>query len=81
VRSEGRATVVFAELAMRGLWMPTTNNGIERTMGTIADRCKRKWAHCGRGLRYMVMLLIRQTRPAVYSQAAHQYLRGKLTGS
>lgn len=77
VRTEGRATVVFAELALRGVWMPSTTNGIERTMGTIADRCKRKWAHWGSGLRNLVLLLlIRKTRPGVYTKAEARYLKG-----
>jgi hypothetical protein len=45
VREGGRATVVFAEVTMRGGWMPATSNGVERIMGMIADRCKKKWAH------------------------------------
>jgi hypothetical protein len=77
VRESGRATVVFAEVTMRGGWMPATSNGVERVMGMIADRCKRKWAHWNRGLPNLLQrLLIRKTRPASYGWAARNYLRG-----
>jgi hypothetical protein len=77
VQDRGRATVVFAEVASRGGWMPATSNGVERVMGMIADRCKRKWAHWNRGLDNMLqLLLIRKTRPAAYSWAVRGYLRG-----
>lgn len=69
VRNEGRATVVFAELALTGVWTPSTTNGAERVMGMIADRCKRKWAHWGSGLRNLVfLLLLRKTRPSAYAR-------------
>jgi hypothetical protein len=77
VKESGRATVVFAEITNRGGWMPATSNGVERVMGMIADRCKRKWAHWNRGLRNLLnLLLIRKTRPASYSWAIRNYLRG-----
>ena len=38
VRTDGKATVVFAEMAVRGHWMPATSNGVERIMGTVAHR-------------------------------------------
>ena len=77
VRESGRATVVFAEVTMRGGWMPATSNGVERVMGMIADRCKRKWAHWNRGLPNLLqLLLIRKTRPASYGWAVRNYLEG-----
>lgn len=77
VRERGRATVVFAEVTNRGGWMPATSNGVERVMGMIADRCKRKWAHWNRGLPNLLqLLLIRKTRPASYGWAVRTYLRG-----
>lgn len=77
VQESGRATVVFAEVTMRGGWMPATSNGVERVMGMIADRCKRKWAHWNRGLPNLLqLLLIRKTRPASYGWAVKNYIRG-----
>ncbi|MGI0132325.1 MAG: hypothetical protein ACREDK_04445 [Thermoplasmata archaeon] len=77
IRESGRATVVFAELTMRGGRMPATSNGVERVMGMIADRCKRKWAHWNRGLPNLLqLLLIRKTRPASYGWAMRNYMRG-----
>jgi hypothetical protein len=77
VLERGRATVVFAEVTNRGGWMPATSNGVERVMGMIADRCKRKWAHWNRGLENLLqMLLVRKTRPASYAWAVRSYLRG-----
>ncbi|MGI0156360.1 MAG: hypothetical protein ACREDE_09575, partial [Thermoplasmata archaeon] len=77
VRESGRATVVFAEVTMRGGWMPATSNGVERVMGMIADRCKRKWAHWNRGLPNLLqLLLVRKTRPASYGWARRNYMRG-----
>ncbi len=77
VRERGRATVVFAEVTNRGGWMPATSNGVERVMGMVADRCKRKWAHWNGGLRNLLqLLLIRKTRPASYGWAVRSYLRG-----
>lgn len=81
VRERGRATVVFAEVTNRGGWMPATSNGVERVMGMIADRCKRKWAHWNRGLENLLqLLLIRKTRPASYGWAVREYLRGSTLG-
>lgn len=75
VRREAKALVVFAEVAVHGIRMPATSNGIERVMGMIADRCKRKWARWGSGLRnLLVMLLARKTRRATYELALHRYL-------
>lgn len=77
IRESGRATVVFAEVTIRGGWMPATSNGVERIMGMIADRCKRKWAHWNRGLPNLLqLLLIRKTRPASYGWAVRNYIRG-----
>lgn len=77
VRTRARSTVVFAEMALEGVWAPATSNSVERIMGMIADRCKRKWAHWGRGLENMVyLLLVRKTRPAVYRWAERRYMRG-----
>ena len=74
VLREMRALVVFAEVGA-GLWMPATTNGVERVMGMIADRCKRKWAHWGSGLRSMVLtMLTRKIRPRVYGLAMRRYL-------
>ena len=57
--------------------MPTTSNGVERVMGMVSDRCKRKWAHWNGGLRNLLqLLLIRKTRPASYGWAVRSYLRG-----
>jgi hypothetical protein len=78
VRERGRATVVFAELTNRGGWMPATSNGVERVMGMVADRCKRKWAHWNGGLRNLLqLLLVRKTRPVSYGWAVRAYLRGE----
>jgi hypothetical protein len=77
VRERGRATVVFAELTNRGGWMPATSNGVERVMGMVAHRCKRRWAHWNRGLRNLLdLLLVRKIRPASYGWAVRTYLRG-----
>ena len=77
VRERGRATVVFAELAGHGGWMPPTSNSVERIMGMIADRCKKRWAHWNSGLERLVRLLLtRKTRPAAYSWATRRYLAG-----
>ncbi len=75
IRREAKALVVFAEVAVHGIRMPATSNGIERIMGMIADRCKRKWARRGSGLRnLLVMLLARKTRRGTYELALHKYL-------
>ncbi|MGA9840277.1 MAG: hypothetical protein WBS16_07600 [Thermoplasmata archaeon] len=75
VRREAKALVVFAEVAAQGISMPATSNGVERVMGMIADRCKRKWARWGGGLlNQLVMLLSRKTRRATYELAVHRYL-------
>jgi hypothetical protein len=77
VRERGRATVVFAEVAGHGGWMPATSNGVERIMGMIADRCKRKWAHWNGGLEDLLrLLLVRKTRPAAYAWVIRRYLQG-----
>jgi hypothetical protein len=77
VRSNGRVAVVFAEMAILGHWMPATTKGIERIMGMIADRCKRKWAYWGSGLRNLVLLLLtRKTRLGVFVKAQARYLKG-----
>jgi hypothetical protein len=79
VRERGRATVVFAEMAGHGGWMPATSNGVERVMGMIADRCKRKWAHWNSGLENLLrLLLVRKTRPGAYAWALRRYLAGGL---
>jgi Uncharacterised protein family (UPF0236) len=75
IRREAKALVVFAEVAVHGIDMPATSNGIERVMGMIADRCKRKWARWGSGLRnQLVMLLARKTRRGTYELAVRRYL-------
>ncbi|MDE1837510.1 MAG: hypothetical protein KGJ23_12965 [Euryarchaeota archaeon] len=75
VLREMRALVVFAEVG-GGLWMPATSNAVERVMGAIADRCKRKWAHWGSGLRNLVLtMLVRRFRPRVWGLAVRRYLR------
>jgi hypothetical protein len=75
IRREAKALVVFAEVAVHGIRMLATSNGIERVMGIIADRCKRKWARWGTGLRnLLVMLLARKTRRGTYELALHRYL-------
>lgn len=81
VRERGRATVVFAEVAARGGWMPATSNGVERVMGMIAHRCKRRWAHWNGGLRNLLdLLLVRKTRPASYGWALRTYMRAGAVG-
>ena len=78
IRREAKALVVFAEVAMRGVRLPATSNGVERVMGMISDRCKRKWARWGRGLRnQLVMLLGRKTRRGVYELAVRRYIKGE----
>ncbi len=75
IRREAKALVVFAEVAVHGIYLPATSNGVERVMGMIADRCKRKWARWGSGLRnQLVMLLARKTRRGTYDLAIHRYL-------
>jgi len=75
IRREAKALVVFAEVAVHGIRMPATSNGVERVMGMIADRCKRKWARWGSGLRnLLVMLLARKTRRGIYDLAVQRYL-------
>lgn len=77
VLREMRSLVVFAEVG-KELWMPATSNGVERVMGMIADRCKRKWAHWNRGLHNMVMtMLARKIHPSVYGLATRRYLRAR----
>ena len=77
IRRQAKALVVFAEVMAQGISLPATSNGIERVMGMIADRCKRKWARWGGGLlNQLVMLLARKTRPAAYELALHRYLSG-----
>ncbi len=77
VRRQAKALVVFAEVAAHGISLPATSNGVERVMGMIADRCKRKWARWGGGLlNQLVMLLARKTRRATYELALHRYLSG-----
>ncbi len=78
IRREAKALVVFAEVVAQGISMPATSNGVERVMGMIADRCKRKWARWGGGLlNQLVMLLSRKTRRATYEIAVHRYLSGR----
>ncbi len=75
VRRDAKALVVFAEVAVHGIRLPATSNGIERVMGMVADRCKRKWARWGGGLRnQLVMLLARKTRRGSYELAVRRYL-------
>lgn len=75
IRREAKALVVFAEVAVHGIRLPATSNGVERIMGMIADRCKRKWARWGSGLRnQLVMLLARKTRRGVYDLGVNRYL-------
>ena len=77
VRGRGRAPVVFAEMAGHGGWMPATSNGVERIMGMVADRCKKRWAHWNSGLeRLLRLFLTRKTRPAAYAWATRRYLAG-----
>lgn len=80
VREQGKGAVVFAEVAAtHGLWIPATNNGMERQMGNVAHRCKRIWAHWNSGLENMVWVLeLRKTRPRVYQTALARYKRGLL---
>ncbi len=74
VLREMRALVVFAQVGA-GLWMPATTNGMERVMGMVADRCKRKWAHWSNGLHNMVLVLLsRKIRPRVYGLAVRRYM-------
>ncbi|MGI0070505.1 MAG: hypothetical protein ACRECT_00255 [Thermoplasmata archaeon] len=81
VRREAKALVVFAEVAVHGVRMPATSNGVERVMGMIADRCKRKWARWGGGLRnLLVRLLARKTRRGVYDLAMRRYLARRAYG-
>ena len=78
IRREAKALVVFAEVAAHGVRMPATSNGVERTMGMIADRCKRKWARWGGGLRnQLIMLLARKIRRGTYHLAVRRYLAGR----
>ena len=78
VRREAKALVVFAEVVAQGISMPATSNGVERVMGMIADRCKRKWARWGGGLlNQLVMLLSRKTRRAIYELAVRRYMAGR----
>ena len=73
--------MVFAEVAVRGIRLPAASNGIERVMGMISDRCKRKWARWGRGLRtLLVMLRARKTRRGTYELAFHRYLARRAHG-
>ncbi len=75
VRSNGRAVTVFAEWALLGEGMSAADNGIERLMGMIAGRCKRKRAHWGSGLRNLVLLLlVRKRRPGVFAMAERRHL-------
>jgi hypothetical protein len=81
IRREAKALVVFAEVAVHGIRMPATSNGVERVMGMIADRCKRKWARWGSGLRnLLVMLLARKTRRGTYELALQRYLGRRAHG-
>ena len=81
VRREAKALVVFAEVAVHGIRLPATSNGVERVMGMIADRCKRKWARWGSGLRnQLVMLLARKTRRGTYDLAMRRYLAREAYG-
>ena len=81
VRRDAKALVVFAEVAVHGIEMPATSNGVERVMGMIADRCKRKWARWGSGLRnQLVLLLARRTRRGTYELALHRYLGPRGSG-
>jgi hypothetical protein len=42
-----KTLVVFAKLEGRGFRVPANSNGVERVMGMVAGRHKRKWAHWG----------------------------------
>ena len=67
-----RTLVVLPEVG-GSLWMSATSNGIERVMGMVADRCKRKWAHWERGLRNMVLALLAwKIRLIVYGVAVRR---------
>lgn len=80
-RREAKALVVFAEVAVHGVRIPATSNGVERVMGMIADRCNRKWARWRSGLRnLLVMLLARKTRRRVYDLAVQRYLARRVYG-
>ncbi len=77
VLREMRSLVVFAEVG-KELWIPATSNGVERVMGMIADRCKRKWAHWNRGPHNMVLtMMARKIHPSVYGLATRRYLRAR----
>lgn len=34
---------MFAKVATLGISLPATSNAVERVVGMMADRCKRKW--------------------------------------
>jgi hypothetical protein len=75
IRREAKALVVFAEVAVRGIRLPVASNRIERVIGMIADRWKRKWARWGRGLHTLfVMLLARNSRQGIYELVLQRYL-------
>jgi len=51
--------VTFAELAMKKLYVPYTNNLIERLMGEVAKRVKNRWMHWSTtGLYNMLSILL-----------------------
>lgn len=76
VREEVQATAVIAQVTNWGGWMPATSNGVERVMGVVADRCKRKRACWERGLETLLKLLpVRKTRPFSFGWAVRTYLR------
>ena len=81
IRTEAKSTVVFAELALRGVWIPPTNNAIERMMGEISKRCKHKWMSWStKGLECMLtILLIRYTEETFYRSFWRSYIHPSLS--
>ncbi len=71
--------VTFAELALEDIEIPYTTNRIERLMGEISKRCKRKWMHWStEGLRnILTIVLVRYTNTELYNQFKNAYIHNR----
>ena len=81
VRNAANYLVTFAKLAMKKMYIPITNNLIERLMGEIAKRIKHKWMHWStKGLENLLnILLARYCNMRFYDEMKERYLSPNTT--
>ncbi|OQA81222.1 MAG: Transposase, Mutator family [Microgenomates group bacterium ADurb.Bin238] len=81
IKNAANYMVTFARLVMKGVYVPMTNNLVERLMGEIAKRIKNKWMHWStRGLENLLnILLARYCNRRFYGEMKERYLSPKNT--